>query len=77
LAALTLLVLRREHPSQKEDDDDEGLPIDDEDIAEIEGVLLDGASDMVISFARTLKDQFVPEFDSYYERLIKYAVYPP
>jgi hypothetical protein len=74
LAAITLLVLQREHPCQHEDDDDETLPADEEDIAEIEGVLLDAAQDVVIALAKTLKEQFAPEFGPFYRRLIKSSV---
>jgi len=72
LAAITLLVLQREHPSQR-DGDDEPTP-EDEDIAEIEELLLDAAVDVVISLANVLKDQFAPEFDPFYHRLIKFTV---
>jgi importin-4 len=74
LAAITLLVLQREHPCQHEDDDEENHPSEDGDIAEIEGVLLDAAVDVVVSLARVLKEQFASEFDPFYQRLNKYAV---
>lgn len=74
LAAITLLVLQREHPCQREQDDDD-FPTEEEDIAEIEGVLLDAAVDMVIALAKVLKEQFAPEFDPFYRRLIKSTVY--
>jgi importin-4 len=73
LAAITLLVLQREHPSQREDDDEENPP-EEEDIAEIEGALLDAAADMVTALAKVLKEQFAPEFDPFYRRLLKYTV---
>jgi importin-4 len=74
LAAITLLILQREHPCQKEADDDD-FPTEEEDIAEIEGVLLDAAVDMVIALAKVLKDQFAPEFGPFYRRLIKSTVH--
>jgi len=74
LAAITLIVLQREHPCQREEEDEDEPAIDDEDIAEIEGVLLDAAVDVVIALARTLKDQFAPEFDPFYRRLLKNTV---
>jgi hypothetical protein len=74
LAANCLLVLYREHPSQCDDDDDDPPPSEDEDIAEIEGVLLDAAVDVVVALANVLKDQFAQEFDPFYQRLIKYSV---
>jgi len=74
LAAITLLILQREHPCQKEVDDDD-FPTEEEDIAEIEGVLLDAAVDMVIALAKVLKDQFAPEFGPFYRRLIKSTVH--
>ena len=73
LAAITLLVLQREHPSQREDDD-EAPPPDDEDIAQIEELLLDAAVDIVIALSKVLKDQFAPEFGPFYRRLIKFTV---
>ena len=77
LAAITLLVLQREHPCQHEGDEDEGPPTEDEDIAEVEGVLLDAAVDVVIALAKVLRDQFASEFDPFYQRLTKYAVLYP
>jgi len=76
LAAITLLVLHREHPCQHEDDEDDCHPPDEEDLAEVETVLLDGAVDLVIAFAKTLQDQFSQEFDPFYRRLIKFSVVP-
>jgi importin-4 len=75
LAAITLLVLERDHPCQREDEDEEEPPVDDEDIAEIESVLLDAAVDVVIALARTLTAQFVPTFDRFYIRMMKSTVY--
>jgi importin-4 len=74
LGVITLLVLQREHPCQRDDDGEENPPPEDEDIAEIEGVLLDAAVDVVIALAKVLKDQFAQEFDPFYRRLIKYSV---
>jgi len=45
-------------------------------MAEVETVLLDGAVDLVIAFAKTLQDQFSQEFDPFYRRLIKLSVVP-
>lgn len=74
LAAITLLVLQREHPCQHEDDEDDVQAPDEEDMAEVETVLIDGAVDVVIAFAKTLQDQFAQEFDPFYRRLIKLSV---
>ena len=74
LSAITLLVLQREHPCQHEEDDEDEPRPDDEDIAEIEGVLLDAAVDVVIALSRTLTQQFAPEFDPFYLRLLKSTV---
>ena len=74
LAAITLLVLRREHPCQREDDEEDTGLVDEEDMAEVETVLIDGAVDLVIAFAKTLQDQFAQEFDPFYKRLIKLSV---
>ena len=74
LAAITLMVLQREHLSQR-DDDDEEPPQEDEDMAEIESVLLDAAVDVVIALAKVLTDQFALEFGPFYRRLIHYTVY--
>jgi hypothetical protein len=73
LAAITLLVLQREHPCQREHDD-EDYPTEEDDIAEIESVLLDSAVDIVIALAKVLKDQFAPEFNPFYQRLVKSTV---
>jgi hypothetical protein len=70
LAAITLLVLQREHPCQRELDDDD-LPAEEEDIAEIESVLIDASVDIVIALAKVLQDQFASEFGPFYARLIK------
>lgn len=74
LAAITLVVLRREHPCQHEDDEEDLQSFDDEDMAEIETQLIDGAVDLVIAFAKTLQNQFAQEFDPFYARLIKLSV---
>src|SRR5579859_1844822 len=71
LAVITLMTLNREHPCQCDDDEDETGPKDDEDLAEIEGVLLDAAVDMVIALAKVLKEQFSSEFGPFYRRLLK------
>jgi hypothetical protein len=73
LAAITLMVLQREHPCQRDEDDDEP-PQDDEEVAEIETVLLDAAVDVVIALAKVLTDQFAHAFDPFYRRLIHYTV---
>lgn len=75
MAAITLHVLRREHLCQRDYDGDDNPTPDDDDIAEIEGVLLDAAVDFVIALAKVLKDQFASEFDLFYYQLIKYSVY--
>jgi hypothetical protein len=74
LAAITLLVLQREHPCQREDDEEDPQLFDEEDMAEIETQLIDGAVDLVIAFAKTLQGQFAQEFDPFYTRLIKLSV---
>ena len=74
LAAITLLVLQRDHPSQCEEDDEDDPAPDDEDLAEIEAILLDAAVDIVISLARVFTDQFASEFDPFYNRLMKCTV---
>ena len=74
LAAITLLVLERGHPCQREEDDEEEPPADDDEIAEIESVLLDAAVDVVVALARTLTSQFAPNIDPFYVRLIKSTV---
>ena len=74
MAAITLIVLQREHPCQHEDDDEEIPPPEDEEMAEIETVLLDAAADIVIALSKVLRGQFASEFDPFYRRLIKYTV---
>jgi len=74
LAAITLLVLSREHPCQVEDDEDEPPSTEEDDIAEIEGLLIEAAVDVVIAMAKTLKEQFAPEFGPFYRRLVKSTV---
>jgi len=60
-----------------EEDDEEDPEPDNEELAEIETVLLDSAVDIVIAFSRVLKEQFAPEFDPFYIRLMKYIVLVP
>ena len=75
LAACTLLVLQREHPCQVDEDAFDDLPnTEDDEIAEIEGVLLDAAVDVVIALAKVLEDQFAAELDPFYMRLLKFSV---
>ena len=76
LAAITLLVLSREHPSQVEDDDEEPPSTEDDDIAEVEGLLIEAAVDVVIAMAKVLREQFAPEFGPFYRRLVKSTVCP-
>jgi hypothetical protein len=58
-----------------EDDDDEPPSPEDDDIAEIEGLLIEAAVDVVIAMAKVLKEQFAPEFGPFYRRLIKSTVW--
>jgi hypothetical protein len=68
--------LSREHPSQVEDDDEEPPSTEDDDIAEVEGLLIEAAVDVVIAMAKVLREQFAPEFGPFYRRLVKSTVCP-
>lgn len=66
--------MSREHPCQVEEDEDEVPSTEDDDIAEVEGLLIEAAVDVVIAMGKVLKEQFAPEFGPFYRRLVKSTV---
>ena len=75
IIAITLLVLERDHPCMN--DDEENRPPDDDERAEIEIILIDAAVDVVVALAKTLKDNFVPDFEPFYRQFVKFTVLSP
>jgi importin-4 len=75
IIAITLLILERDHPSLN-DDDENRLP-DDEERAEIELVLINAAVDVVLALATALKGNFIRDFGSFYQQLVKFTVHCP
>ena len=71
IAKLLLQVLKREHPCQGEDafeDEDDG-----EDYAELDGLVIAAAADVVAALSMVLGQQFTPFFETYFPLIFAYC----